>query len=87
MYLSRRFVAAVVSLVGVWRHQVDNPDSLLFSVVFIFNGVALMLSNVYLCITLFAELFNLAGSDVPVLIAVPTLVQSQATADPTFPGS
>lgn len=53
----------------------------------VFTGVALTPSVAYLCITLFTELFNLAGGDVAVLVAVPTLVQSQATADPTLPGS
>lgn len=61
--------------------------SVVFCVVFVFTGVALMPSVVYLCITLFTELFNLAGSDVAVLVAVPTLEQRQASADPTLPGS
>lgn len=55
--------------------------------VFVFTGVALMPSVVYLCVTLFTELFNLAGGDVAVLVAVPTLEQRQAAADPTLPGS
>lgn len=54
---------------------------------FVFTGVALTPSVVYLCITLFTELFDLAGGDVAVLVAVATLVQSQAAADPTLPGS
>lgn len=75
-------------MVGLCRHPVDSRDSLFFCFVFVvFTGVALTPSVVYLCITLFTELFNLAGGDVAVLVAVPTLVQSQATADPTLPGS
>lgn len=46
-----------------------------------------MPSVVYLCIALFTELFNLASGDIPVLITVSALVESQATADSTFPGS
>lgn len=42
---------------------------------------------IYLCIALFTELFNLASSDVPVLITVSALVESQASADTTFPWS
>lgn len=65
----------------------DSRDSLFYRFVLVFTGVALTPSVVYLRITLFTELFNLAGGDVAVLVAVPTLVQSQATADPTLPGS
>lgn len=83
----QNFCAAVVPLVGLWRHPVDKGYSLAFCFVFVFTGVALMPSVVYLCITLFTELFNLAGSDVAILVAVPTLEQRQATADPTLPGS
>lgn len=46
-----------------------------------------MPSVVYLCIALFAELFNLARCDVPVLVTVSALVESQASADPAFPRS
>lgn len=46
-----------------------------------------MPSVVYLCIALFTELFNLAGGDIAVLITVSTLVESQASADSTFPWS
>lgn len=46
-----------------------------------------MPSVVYLCIALFTELFNLARGDIAVLITVSTLVQGQASADPTFPWS
>lgn len=46
-----------------------------------------MPSVVYLCIALFTELFNLASGDIPVLITVSTLVESQASADSTFPWS
>lgn len=77
----------MVALVGLWRHPVDKGYSLVLCFVFVFTGVALMPSVVYLCITLFTELFNLAGSDVAVLVAVPTLEQRQAAADPTLPGS
>lgn len=83
----QNFCCTVVPLVGFWRHPVDKDYPLVFSYVFVFAGVALMPSVVYLCITLFTELFNLAGSDVAVLIAVPTLEQRQAAADPTLPGS
>lgn len=79
--------AALVPLVGLWRHPVDSRASPLFYFVFVFTGVALTPSVVYLCITLFTELLNLAGGDVAVLVAVATLVQSQAAADPTLPGS
>lgn len=51
------------------------------------TDVAIMPSIVYLCVALFTELFNLAGSDIPVLITVSALVQSQASADTTFPRS
>lgn len=50
-------------------------------------GVAMMPSVVYLCIALFTELFNLASGDIAVLITVSTLVESQASADSTFPWS
>ena len=50
-------------------------------------GVAAMPSVTYLRIALFTELFNLSRRDVPVLITVSTLVQSQASADSTFPRS
>lgn len=84
----RNFSAAVVPLVGLWRHPVDKGCPLDFCFVFVLcTGVALMASVVYLCITLFTELFNLAGSDVAVLVTVPTLEQRQAAADPTLPGS
>lgn len=46
-----------------------------------------MPSVVYLCIALFTELFNLASRDIPVLVTVSTLVESQASADSTFPWS
>lgn len=46
-----------------------------------------MPSAVYLCIALFTELFNLASGDVPVLITVSALIESQAAADSTFPWS
>ena len=58
-----------------------------FPTYFCWTGVATMPSVVYLCIALFTELFDLASGDIPVLITVPTLVQSQASADSTFPRS
>lgn len=42
---------------------------------------------VYLCITLLTELFDLAGGDIPVLVAVSALVESQTPADSTLPWS
>lgn len=42
---------------------------------------------VYLCVALFTELFNFSGRDIPVLVTVSALVQSQASADTTFPWS
>lgn len=46
-----------------------------------------MPSVVYLYVAFFTELFNFASSDIPVFIAVSTLVESQASADSTFPWS
>lgn len=46
-----------------------------------------MPSVIYLCIALFTELFDLASGDIPVLVTVSTLVESQASADSTFPWS
>lgn len=85
--MQHNFYSDTVRFLRLWLHQVDIPDSLFFNFVLVFTDVALMPSVVYLYITLFTELFNLAGGDVPVLVTVSTFVQSQAAADPTFPWS
>lgn len=68
--------ALTVWFLWIWRHQMDNPGL-----------VEIMPSIDYLCIALFTELLNLASCDIPILITVSTLIESQASADSTFPWS
>lgn len=62
----------------IGRHQLDKYNT---------NLNCCLSSFVYLCIALFTELFNLASSDIPVLITVSAFIESQASTDATFPGS